>query len=198
MMLQLVSPVRRSALLKIAMIDGDTTDVLVYGRAKGNVQNAYTGARNLRPHIGFWAETGVPLAAELMSKRSAQQLRGPAGPCDHRPTRRGGAGPLPVGRRLLRRSPGPRLHRTWRPVRHRVKRTAPVLAAPAAVPEHQWVPAIGMEHTKIALIDYRPGSLPTEGVWCIAWRTRIPVARIPTARARKRRAIPQEAAELAP
>ena len=79
-----------------------------------------------------------------------------------------------------------------------VKRTAPVLAAPAAVPEHQWVPAIGMEHTKIALIDYRPGSLPTEGVRCIAWRTRIPVARIPTARARKRRAIPQEAADLAP
>ncbi len=66
-MVGLVSAVRRSALLKVATIDGDTTDVEVYGRRKERVEYNHGGQRNLRPHIGFWAEAGVPLAAELMA-----------------------------------------------------------------------------------------------------------------------------------
>ncbi len=58
--------VRRGVLLHSATIDGDTTDVEVYGRGKQDAAHAYTGALNLRPHLGFWAEAGVPLAGELM------------------------------------------------------------------------------------------------------------------------------------
>ena len=60
-----LSPLRRRVLLRCATIDGDTTDVEVYGRSKQGVAHAYTGALNLRPHLGHWAEAGVPLAAEL-------------------------------------------------------------------------------------------------------------------------------------
>jgi hypothetical protein len=66
-MVDLVPQVRRSALLKVATIDGDGTDVEVYGRQKEKVEYNHTGQRNLRAHIAFWAEAGVPLAAELMA-----------------------------------------------------------------------------------------------------------------------------------
>jgi hypothetical protein len=46
----LVGPVRRSALLKVATIDGDTTDVEVYGRHKQRAEYNHAGQRNLRPH----------------------------------------------------------------------------------------------------------------------------------------------------
>ena len=70
------------------------------------------------------------------------------------------------------------------------KRTRPLMTA-AHAPGQAWVPAIGMEHTEIAIIDYLPGSWPRDaGIRCIARRTRIPVELIPTARARKRRTIP--------
>src|SRR5664280_947220 len=66
-MVSLVPTVRRSTLLKVATIDGDATDVEVYGRQKEQVEYNHTGQRNLRAHIAFWAEAGVPLAAELMA-----------------------------------------------------------------------------------------------------------------------------------
>jgi hypothetical protein len=52
--------VRRSTLLKVATIDGDATDVEVYGRAKEQVEYNHTGQRNLRAHIAFWAEGRGP------------------------------------------------------------------------------------------------------------------------------------------
>lgn len=58
--------VRKAALLRQVTIDGDATDVEVHGRTKQGAAHAYTGALTLRPHIGHWAEAGVPLAAELM------------------------------------------------------------------------------------------------------------------------------------
>lgn len=57
-MVSLVGQVRRSTLLKVATIDGDTTDVEVYGRTKEHAEYNHGGARNLRPQIGFWAEAG--------------------------------------------------------------------------------------------------------------------------------------------
>ena len=177
-----VGPVRRSSLLKVSTIDGDTTDVQVYGRAKQNAKHAYTGALTLRPHITFWAEAGVPLAAEVMSGTGD-----PRSTCVDMLDRAMAA--LPEGVQAVRCR--------WdagyfgkdlavacieRGVEFAigVKRTAPVLAAAANVPEHQWVPAIGMEHTQVAVIDYLPGQWP-QGVACIARRTKIPAAMIPTA-----------------
>lgn len=46
-------------------IDGNSTDVEVYGRTKQGAAHAYTGA-TLLPHIGHWAKADVPLAADLL------------------------------------------------------------------------------------------------------------------------------------
>lgn len=42
-MVDLLTPVRRASLLKVATIDGDATDVEVYGRTKEKAEHAYTG-----------------------------------------------------------------------------------------------------------------------------------------------------------
>ena len=57
---------RREQLLVVATIDGDTTDVEVYGRKKQDAVYNYQGQRAYRPHIAFWAEGGTTLAADLM------------------------------------------------------------------------------------------------------------------------------------
>lgn len=198
-MLALVGPVRRSSLLKVATIDGDTTDVEVYGRGKDRAQYTHTGQRNLRPHIAFWAEAGVPVAGELM-----------AGAGDPR------SNSVDLLDRALAALPAgvAKVRARWdagyfakdlavacvaRGIEFAIgaKRTPPVFAAASRVPDHQWVPAIGMQDTELAVIDYLPGQWPSEGVVCIARRTRIPAAEIPTGRARKRRTIPTNQLTLA-
>jgi len=65
-----------------------------------------------------------------------------------------------------------------------------VMAAATGLGRYSWTPAIGMDDTEVAVIEYLPGTWPKNaGISCIARRTRIPVERIPTARARKRRTI---------
>jgi hypothetical protein len=46
-------------------IDLDTTDVEVYGRKKRGVAYNHQGQRVGRPHVATWAETEIPLAADL-------------------------------------------------------------------------------------------------------------------------------------
>jgi Transposase DDE domain group 1 len=46
-------------------IDLDTTDVEVYGRKKRGVAWNHQGQRAGRPHVATWAETEIPLAADL-------------------------------------------------------------------------------------------------------------------------------------
>jgi hypothetical protein len=197
-MVSLVGQVRRSALLKVATIDGDTTDVEVYGRGKENAEYNHTGQRNLRPHLCFWAEPGVPLAGELMAGAAD-----PRSNCVELLDRAIAA--LPDGVQQIRAR--------WdagyfasvlaaacveRGVQFAIgaKRNRAVLRAAAAAGDAGWVPAIGMEDTELAVIDYLPGAWP-QGVVCIARRTRIPVERIPTERARKRRTIPNDQLTLA-
>ncbi len=191
-LLGLVGQVRRSALVKVATIDADTTDVEVYGRDKQHARYAYTGARTLRPHLACWAETGVPLAAELMDG-TADGRSNAVALLDRALT----ALPAEVGAVRTRWDAGYFAKDLAQACVDRgiefaigVTRTRPVFAAAAAVPDHAWVPAIGMEDTELAVIDYLPGAWPAQGVACIARRTRIPAAAIPTRRARKRRTIP--------
>lgn len=192
--------VRRRALLREVTIDGDSTDVEVYGRTKQGAAHAYTGALTLRPHIGHWAEAGVPLAADLLGgkedpRSSVVDLLDRA------------IGALPDGVEHIRCR--------WdagyfaadlakacitRGIRFAIgaKRTRPLIVAAGQAPDEAWVRAIGMEDTEIAVIDYLPGTWPKDaGIRCIARRTRIPVERIPTARARKRRTIPDAQLTLA-
>ena len=192
--------VRRGALLRVVTIDGDSTDVEVYGRSKDGAAHAYTGALTLRPHIGHWAEAGVPLAADLLGgkedpRSSVVDLLDRA------------IAALPEGVEHLQCR--------WdagyfaadlangciaRDVRFAIgaKRTRPLIAAASRVPDEAWVPAIGMDDTEVAVVDYLPGTWPPHaGISCIARRTRIPVERIPTSRARKRRTIPDTQLALA-
>jgi hypothetical protein len=46
-------------------IDLDTTDVEVYGRKKRCVAWNHQGQRVGQPHVAAWAETEIPLAADL-------------------------------------------------------------------------------------------------------------------------------------
>ena len=191
---------RRGVLLRTATIDGDTTDVEVYGRTKQGARHAYTGALNLRPHIGYWAEAGVPLAAELMGGAEDPRTN-----CVDILDRAIAALPAGVERIRCRWDAGyfaAELAKAClaRGVQFAIgaKRTKPLVAAAQRVPEHAWVPAVGMDDTEVAVVDYLPGSWPKgAGISCIARRTRIPVERIPTGRTRKRRTIPTEQLTLA-
>ena len=48
-------------------IDIDATDVEVYGSKKRGVAYTYQGQRAGRPHVAAWAETEIPLAADLLA-----------------------------------------------------------------------------------------------------------------------------------
>lgn len=191
-MMDLLPLVRRTSLLKSATIDGDATDVEVYGRSKEKTAHAYTGARILRSHIGYWAEAGIPLAAELMGgtedprsnavdilDRSIAGL--PSGVQKIRCRWDAGYFAGDLARACLERN-----------VEFAIgaKRTGKVMAAAAGLGRYTWTPAIGMENTELAVIDYLPGVWPKdENITCIARRTRVAAQNIPTARARKRRTI---------
>ena len=157
-----LSPLRRRVLLRCATIDGDTTDVEVYGRSKQGVAHAYTGVLNLRPHLGHWAEAGVPLAAELMGgaedprsncvdilDRSIAAL--PAGVDQIRCRWDAGYFAADLAQACIERG-----------VQFAIgaKRTRPLIAAAQRIPEHAWVPAVGMDDTEVAIVDYLPGTWP--------------------------------------
>ena len=48
-------------------IDLDSTDVEVYGRRKRGVAYNYQGQRAGRPHLATWANTGLTVAADLLT-----------------------------------------------------------------------------------------------------------------------------------
>lgn len=192
--------VRRNSLLKTATIDGDATDVEVYGRTKDKAAHAYTGALTLRGHIGFWAEAGVPLAAELMGG-----TEDPRANCVDILDRAIAALPTGVDTVQCRWDAGYFAADLATACLNRgvefaigAKRTPAVMRAVSGTGRYLWTPAIGMDDTEVAIIDYLPGTWPHDaGIVCIARRTRIPVDRIPTARARKRRTVPIDQLALA-
>jgi Transposase DDE domain group 1 len=191
---------RRGALLREVTIDGDTTDVEVYGRTKDGAAHAYTGALTLRPHIAYWAEAGVPLAAELMGGTEDPRSNAvdvldaaiaalPDGVEHVRCRWDAGYFAVDLANACIERGVSFAIG---------AKRTRPLMTAAQQVPDTAWVPAIGMDGTEVAVIDYLPGTWPGDaGIACIARRTRIPAERIPTARARKRRTIPDTQLTLA-
>ena len=200
-MVTLLPEHRRLQLLSVATIDGDTTDVEVYGRKKQDAVYNYQGQRAYRPHITFWAEGGTPLAADLM---------------------RADEDPRPVAADLLDRAvnalpPGVEkvqcrwdagyfaadlaIHCVQRGIDFAigVKRNTAVVRACRSAPADGWHPVIGMDNTEVATLGYLPGSWPKEaGISCLVRRTRIPVEQIPTdQRARKLRTIDKAQLELA-
>ena len=119
--LGVVSARRRTQLLTTATIDGDTTDVEVYGTKKQDAVYNYQGQRAYRPHIAFWADGGVTLAADLMKADEDPRpgRRATVGPGDRATPAGSGEDPVSLGRRVFRRGPGRALHRQGHRVRDR-------------------------------------------------------------------------------
>jgi hypothetical protein len=194
-----VGQVRRSSLLREVTLDIDATDVEVYGRRKRGCAHNYQGQRTYRPDIAFWAELGVPVAADLLSgqddpRASAVGL-----------LRRGLAG-LPEGVRKVRvrMDAGYFAGQIARECLLRgiqfaigAKRNPAVWRAATTIPDHAWIPAIGMEHAEVAVCDYVPDWWPADTA-CLVRRVRIPVELVSTdPRARRRRTIPTDQLALA-
>jgi len=191
---------RGLSLLKCVTLDGDATDIEVYGHSKEKAAHSYTGARILRGHFVSWAELGAPVAAELMGG-----VEDPRSNCVDLLERAVGNLPEGVGEIRTRYDAGYFADKLARAcirlnVRFAIgaKRTAPLMAQASRTAEREWLPAIGMADTEVAVVDYLPASWPEDAnITCIARRTRIPVDQIPTGRARKRRTIPKDQLTLA-
>jgi hypothetical protein len=194
-----VGQVRRSSLLREVTLDLDATDVEVYGPRKRGCGYTYQGQRAYRPDIAFWAELGVPVAADLLSgqddpRASAVGL-----------LRRAVAGlPEGVGKVRVRMDAGYFAGQIARECLFRgiefavgAKRNQAVWRAAMTIADHAWVAAIGMEHAEVAVCDYIPDWWPADTV-CLVRRVRIPVELVSAdPRARRRRTIPKDQLALA-
>lgn len=194
-----VGQVRRTSLLREVTLDVDATDVEVYGRSKRGCAYNYQGQRAYRPDIVFWAELGVPVAADLLSgnddpRASAVGL-----------LRRGLAGlPEGVGKVRVRMDAGYFAGQIARECLFRgiqfaigAKRNQAVWRAATTIPDHAWVPAIGMEHAEVAVCDYIPDWWPADTA-CLVRRVRTPADAVSAdPRARRRRTIPKDQLALA-
>jgi hypothetical protein len=205
--LGLAGQVRRSRLLKQITLDIDTTGIEVCRSRKHGVACNYQGQRCGRAHIAFWAEFGVPVAADLSD---------------------GKAGPRSRVRTLLRRAlnalPGQAtdaatqvavrvdagyfagelaLECLFRGVKYAIgaKRIAPLWQATKLIADDAWTPAIGLDDQgregEVAVMPYIPGWWPA-GTACLVRRVRVPIDKITgSVKARRRRTIPKDQLQLA-
>jgi hypothetical protein len=157
------------------------------------------GQRAYRPHIAFWAELGVPVAADLLSgkddpRASAVALlrRGlaalPEGVATVRVRMDAGYVAGEIARECLFRRIGFAIG---------AKRNQAVWRAATTITEDAWVPAIGMDHAEIAVCDYIPDWWPAATV-CLVRRVAIPADAVSAdPRSRRRRTIPKDQPALA-
>jgi hypothetical protein len=209
--LGLVPRVRRSALERSVTIDIDATDVEVYGSGKGGVAYNYQGQRCGRADIAYWAELGVPLAADLLagnddprssvvgllrralaSARTSVRVALPVTP----PDQAGGTtnGGTQVRVRVDAGYFAGDLAREClaQQVEFAIgaKRIAPLWRCLSGIDDGSWVPAIGMDDTDLAVADYIPDWWPADTA-CIVRRTRLSVEHISAdTRSRRRRTVP--------
>jgi hypothetical protein len=209
--LGLVGQVRRSALLRRITIDIDTTDVEVYGPRKNGVDYNYQGQRCGRPHIAFWAELGVPIAADLLDGRQDPRssvvglLRRALAALPPEATRAA----TDTGTQVAVRVDAGyfagelALECLWQGVKFAIgaKRIAPLWAELKLIPDDGWTAAIGLDDDgregEVAVMPYVPGWWPA-GTTCLVRRVRIPVEKISAdTRARRRRTVPKDQLALA-
>jgi Transposase DDE domain group 1 len=194
-----VGQVRGSALRRLATVDIDATDIEVYGHRKAGCAYNYQGQRVYRADIAFWAELGVPVAADLMpgdaDPRSSvvaliERVHAHLAPHVEQIALRMDAGYFAADAALA----ADRLNMVFA---IGVKRDTAVWAATATVPDRDYVPVIGMDDTEVAVVPYTPKGWP-KNIVCLARRTHIPAGQISAdPRARKRRTIPRDQLALA-
>ena len=151
-------------------IDIDATDVEVYGSRKRGVAYTYQGQRAGRPHVAAWAETEIPLAADLLAgdddpRSSAVELLGRALAALPQAIRDGAAA---AGRKIaLRADAGYFAGDLARAAAAAgmefaigAKRITTMWKALAGIADDAWRDAIDMQNAQVAVSPYRPGGWP--------------------------------------
>ncbi len=198
---------RRAAVLAGRVsIDLDATDVEVYGRRKQGVAYNYQGQRCGRPHLATWADTGLTLAADLLT--GVQDVRAHSSGLlaravaalpaevragfsdDLRPVVRADAGYFAAELAHTAVELGCDFAVA-------AKRNPAMWRAAAAVSEQDWSAAIGMPGAQVAVSDYAPAGWPP-GTYTVIRRVRVDAETISTdPRSRRRRTIDTDQLTLA-
>jgi hypothetical protein len=145
-------------------IDLDTTDVEVYGRKKRGVAYNHQGQRVGRPHVAAWAETEIPLAADLGDGTDDPRATAPG-------LLRRALAALPAaaraGRVALRADAGYFAGQLARAAHDAhigfaigAKRIAPLWRLLAGLAEDAWHDAIDMDGAQVAVAQYCPDWWP--------------------------------------
>jgi len=158
-------------------IDIDATDVEVYGSKKRGVAYTYAGQRAGRPHVASWAETEIPLAADLLSgdqdpRSHVTGLLGRALAALPRAVRDGAAA---AGRKIaLRADAGYFAGELARAAAKEdmafaigAKRIGSMWKALEAIPDDAWRDAIDMDDAQVAVSPYKPADWPEDTVLLI-------------------------------
>ena len=158
-------------------IDIDATDVEVYGSKKRGVAYTYQGQRAGRPHVASWAETEIPLAADLLSgdqdpRSHVVALLGRALAALPERVREGARA---AGRKIaLRAGAGYFAGELARAAAAQgmefaigAKRITSMWKALAGISEDAWRDAAGMEDAQVAVSPCRPAEWPEDTVLLI-------------------------------
>ena len=180
-------------------IDIDATDVEVYGSKKRGVAYNYAGQRAGRPHVASWAETEIPLAADLLSgdedpRSSVVGLLGRALAALPRAVRDGTAA---AGRKIaLRADAGYFAGDLARDATAEgmvfaigAKRIPSMWKALAGIADGAWRDAIDMKDAQVAVSPYHPADWP-EGTVLVIRRVRLDPGQVSAdPRSRRRRTL---------
>src|SRR5271166_2756660 len=180
-------------------IDIDATDVEVYGNKKRGVAYTYQGQRAGRPHVAAWAETEIPLAADLLAgdqdpRSSVVALLGRALAALPQAVRDGAAA---AGRKIrLRADAGYFAGDLARAAAKAdmtfaigAKRITTMWKALAGIADDAWRDAIDMDNAQVAVSPYRPAEWPQDTVLLIR-RVRLDPEQVSAdPRSRRRRTL---------
>ena len=178
-------------------IDIDATGVEVYGNKKRGVAYAYRGSG--RPHVAAWAETEIPLAADLLAgdqdpRSSVVALLGRALAALPQAVRDGAAA---AGQKIrLRADAGYFAGDLARAAAKAemtfaigAKRITTMWKALAGIADDAWRDAIDMESAQVAVSAYRPAEWPRDTVLLIR-RVRLDPEQVSAdPRSRRRRTL---------
>ena len=165
----LLLPAERAAALTDGpvTIDLDTTDVEVYGRKKRGVDWNHQGQRVGRPHLAAWAETEIPLAADLGDGTDDPRATAPG-------LLRRALAALPAaarapGRVAVRADAGYFAGQLARAAHEEkiafaigARRIAPLWRLLAGIPDDAWHDAIEMDNAQVAVAEYCPDWWPAD------------------------------------
>ena len=179
-------------------IDIDATDVEVYGSKKRGVAYTYQGQRAGLWHVASWAETEIPLAADLLGdqdpRSSVVALLGRALAALPRAVRDGAAA---AGRKIaLRADAGYFAGDLARAAAAAgmafaigAKRITSMWRALAGIGEDAWRDAIDMDNAQVAVSPYKPADWP-DGTVLLVRRVRLDPGQVSAdPRSRRRRTL---------